>query len=152
MNTYKNVKKQIKTYVTNFRRNDASDLEVGDLYDLFPDRKAKISGKVTAKWPDYYPYQDRRGVYIIFDDRLNLLYVGKASMGNCLGNRLAKYFGYADDRQTCRIWHEHWTKQPRYIMTVAVPIDMPFEAPALEEYLVTSLQPCDNTQGINGRN
>jgi len=148
MKTYEDVKKQIETYVKNFRRNDVDDLEISDLYDLFPGHKAKISRKVTAKWPDYYPYPERRGVYIIFDDRLNLLYIGKASMGNFLGNRLAGYFGYADDRQTCKIWHDNWTKQPRYIMTIAVPKDMPFEAPALEEYLVTSLQPCDNTKGI----
>jgi excinuclease UvrABC nuclease subunit len=149
MKTYEDVKKKIKTYVKNFRRNDVGNLEVSDLYDLFPDRKAKTPEKVTAKWPDDYPYQSHRGVYIIFDDSLHLLYIGKASMGNCLGNRLANYFGYADDRQACRIWHDDWTKEPRYIMTVAVPIDMPFEAPALEEYLVTSLQPCNNTQGIN---
>lgn len=55
-------KKQIKTYVKNFRRNDVGDLEMGDLYDLFPDRKAEISRKANAKRPDYYPYQGRRGV------------------------------------------------------------------------------------------
>jgi hypothetical protein len=33
-------------------------------------------------------------------------------------------------------------------MTVAVPPEMPFEAAALEEYLITKLQPRDNSEGI----
>ena len=42
---------------------------------------------------------------------------------------------------------ENWSSRPRYVINVAVPADMAFEAAALETFLIYELQPSDNTHG-----
>ena len=44
---------------------------------------------------------------------------------------------------------DKWSKDPRYLITIAVPAGMAFEAPAVEEYLITRYANDlpDNTQG-----
>lgn len=135
--------KAVLEYSRDFRRQDLPTLEVSELYDLFPDREHPVS----PCWPeDYFPNAERAGVYFFFDERLNLLYVGKASMSNCLGNRLGAYFKYEEDGKTCRVIHE-WSANLKYLATVAVPPEMPYEAPALEEFLISRLKPPDNSRG-----
>jgi excinuclease UvrABC nuclease subunit len=84
------------------------------------------------------------------NEQLGVCYVGKASMGNCIGSRLSSYFGYESETdRRCKIYHrEGWTEKPRYVMCVAVPEDSPFEAPALEEFLIRELAPPDNKRGV----
>jgi excinuclease UvrABC nuclease subunit len=87
-------------------------------------------------------------VYIVLDASLFVLYVGKASMGSCIGKRLGSYF--VNDGGRCRIVHHHeaaWTEEPRFVVTVAVPSKMAFEAAALEEYLIGALDPPCNRVG-----
>jgi hypothetical protein len=43
--------------------------------------------------------------------------------------------------------HSGWSQPPRFFYAVAVPEQMPFEAPALEEFLIGRLQPPDNSVG-----
>ena len=83
-------------------------------------------------------------MYLIYSDTFELLYVGKASMGSCLGKRLYTYFGAA---QECVLKHTTWTQSPRFMLTIAVPESMPFEAPALEEFLIGRLEPTNNSVG-----
>ena len=73
-----------------------------------------------------------------------LIYVGKASMGNCLWNRLGAYFGGRDE---CRVKHDAWKRPPQFVVTVAVPKSSTWEAPALEEFLIQRLDPIDNVRG-----
>lgn len=80
----------------------------------------------------------------MLDDDEAVIYVGKASADSWIGARLAKYFQY-DANGRCRFIHAEWC--PRYVVTVAVPDDSPFEAPALEEFLIKELQPRWNTLG-----
>lgn len=67
-------------------------------------------------------------------------------MSRCLGARLSHYFGY-DSEKKCQLKHSTWSKTPRYVVTVGVPGNMTFEAPALEEYLIGQLRPPDNIAG-----
>jgi hypothetical protein len=77
---------------------------------------------------------------------LNVLYVGKASMSNILAARLSSYFGYGKEK-TCRVFHDNWKNKPRFVITVAVPDNLIFEAPSLEEFLIRELKPGDNMVG-----
>ena len=80
---------------------------------------------------------------MFFDDALELFYIGKASMSRCLGQRLYEYFGGGD---TC-IPKLDWLQPARYVVTVAMQPDLPFEAPSLEEFLIRTLQPRINGTG-----
>jgi hypothetical protein len=118
---------------------------VSDVYDLFPER-ATTPPLDHLRWPATWPHAARAGVYLIADDTMSLRYVGKASGGNSIGARLSTYFMYGQNRQ-CRVVHDNWKGAPRYVVTIAVPEDSGFEAPALEEYLIRELDPPDNTVG-----
>ncbi len=70
-------------------------------------------------------------------------------MSNTFGRRLGGYFSYAKDKKGCKVNHMGWSYSPKYVVTIAVPINMSFEAPALEEYLINELNEelPDNTIG-----
>jgi len=140
--TFEEARRVIAEYEREFRNPSRPPLSVSAPYDLFP----KTTEQANA-WPGSYPQAARRGVYLIGDDEMNVLYVGKASMSNTIGGRLSAYFSYAEDRG-CRIKHPSWSKAPRFVVTVAVPYDAPFEAPALEEFLLGAISPPDNTRGV----
>jgi hypothetical protein len=65
-------------------------------------------------------------------------------MNRSLGYRLWEHFGGGPD---C-VLKQNWSQSPRFAINIAVPADMPFEAPALEEYLIRKLKPSGNTCGI----
>jgi excinuclease UvrABC nuclease subunit len=118
------------------------------VYALFPDEPQTVEAE--GGWSDKWPQSDEAGVYLVFGGSGRLLYIGKASMNQSIGNRLSFYFGSDRVDKTCTIVHEgRWKERPMYIATVAVPREMRFEAPALEEYLIASLGPCDNANGAN---
>ena len=146
MTTRDDALQAIAEYERRFRRDDLKKLEISGLYALFPST-AEVAVGVAGNWPDRWPYAERAGVYLIFDEKLQVLYVGKASFKSSLGGRLYNYFR-EDKDGNCRIRHEGWSRPPRYVLTVAVSEDMRFEASALEECLITTLKPTDNTVGI----
>jgi excinuclease UvrABC nuclease subunit len=123
-------------------------LDWSGLYDLFPD--APLAGAVAAdaKWPATWPHGARCGVYFILDQNLGVRYVGKASHQLAIGGRLRNYF-VSGPQQSCAVVHTNWSAPPRFVVTVAVPVDAPFEASSLEEYLIDVLQPPDNTLGCS---
>lgn len=146
MAAYRDFVSAIDSYCTKYRRSDLPELKIGGLYDLFPDVLNESEVEPEASWPASYPNAAAQGVYALFAADLELLYVGKASMSNTLGNRLGNYFAYSKDR-TCKLLRDYWNKRPQYLVTVAVPEGMAFEAPAVEEYLVCTLRPCNNSLG-----
>jgi hypothetical protein len=136
-------KEAIAEYERRFRREDVGRLEVSGLYALFPSPSSPV--EVAGDWyKDPWPNGERAGAYLVFNEQQELLYVGKAST---LGARLSAWFGF-DESGGCRIRHLYWSSRPTYILTVAVPREMSFEAPALEEYLIAALKPVDNTRGL----
>jgi hypothetical protein len=142
------VNRALEEYKAKYRRSDLPDLRLSGLYALFPDEAQTADAEWG--WNDYWPHSDQAGVYFIFGGNGRLLYIGKASMNNCIGGRLSNYFGTDKATKRCRVEHE-WRERPMYVATVAVPQGMKFEAPALEEYLIAALNPCDNVRGINER-
>jgi hypothetical protein len=78
----------------------------------------------------------KSGCYLIFSADGDLLYVGKASNTKSLGSRLVRFR-----------YNEHgWLPKPEWVVMVEVP--EPFEAPSLEEFLISKLQPRFNDRGI----
>jgi len=136
----------VREYEEKYRSPSMSPFEISEPYDLFPD-KGGPAVQCAGKWPEKWPHADSAGIYVFLNDNLEVVYVGKASFRSVLGARLSSYCGHAPDK-SCHLYHK-WTSMPRYVVTVAVPNDTRFEAPALEEYLIERLQPSDNSTGID---
>lgn len=134
----------VTEYVHSFRRSDLPPIQAGAPLDLYPSRPESALFPRQLTWDDPWPYGDRAGVYLLYDEALNLLYVGKASMNRRLGQRLYEYFGGGE------VCHPRldWLRPARYVIIVAMPAEFPFEAPALEEFLIRRLQPKLNGVGL----
>jgi hypothetical protein len=142
--TYDDALAAIGQYEETHRHPKRPRLEIGMPYDLFP-KTGREATRLLCKegWPEVYPLSERAGAYIVLDAHARVLYVGKADN---FGRRLGGYFAYASDR-TCKVKHKTWSEQPRYVVMVAVPTSSPFEAGALEGFLIDSLRPPDNILG-----
>lgn len=136
----------VAEYQERFRGHGLAEFEISDPYDLSPELAA-TGLTCSAAWPDTWPHIGRAGVYALFGEELQTVYVGKASLRNTLESRLGSYFGHEKIDGTCRFYHS-WKFAPRYLVTVAVPEESRFEAPALEEFLIEKLRPTDNKAGI----
>ncbi len=135
----------VAEYTLRYRREDLPSLEFGGPLDLFPTEPLPHGITTPFTWEHPWPSGWRAGVYLIYNINLELLYVGKASMNRNLGQRLYEYFGGGS---VC-LPRDPWPEPPRFVITIAVPEAMPFEAPALEEYLIGTLRPTYNTHGMN---
>jgi hypothetical protein len=136
----------IADYKANYRRHDFPDFEISGLYDLTPEKPRSCTTLPAHNWPNAYPHPGRAGVYLIFSDSLQLLYVGKASMGSSIPKRLQTYFRYGKIGEMV-LHHSTWSQPPRFFYVVAVPEGYEFEAPALEEFLIRRLHPLNNSVG-----
>jgi hypothetical protein len=67
------------------------------------------------------------GCYVIYKDDGSVMYIGKASLDATIGSRLASHE---------RSKHQKWDRAA-YVQMITV--DQPFEAPSLEEYLLSRL-------------
>src|SRR5688500_5960501 len=113
MKTLADLRAQLDEYERTYRRDGLAPLESSPLYDLYPDRGRLPDQLIEGYWPMKWPSSDAPGVYIILDVSLFVLYVGKASMGSCIGKRLGSYF--VSDGGGCRIVHHHegaWSEEP----------------------------------------
>ena len=145
MATLKELKLALEEFLDKYRKPGLPPLELSKLYTLFPE-KTGTKGFDGRMWPkDDYPGADGAGVYVILTEGLDILHIGKASMTSTVGGRLGSYFGYTRDRR-CKVRHK-WTREPVLVATIPVSSDMPWEAPALEEFLILRLHPEDNSLG-----
>ena len=81
------VLKLVRLYEEKYRHPSLTRFSVSNKYDLFPGKE-----NMENCWPQCYPYADRPGVYLIMDDKDNVLYIGKSSVA--IGRRLGSYFCY----------------------------------------------------------
>ena len=86
---------------------------------------------------------DYKGCYFIFARSGQLLYVGKASNRNSIGDRLDDYFEGIRS-QNPGAPKGTWTEPPAYVRTIRVDNGL---AASLEEYLIEVLDPVDNKIG-----
>lgn len=146
---YQDIRDSVIFYQDNFRSKTLGPFEMSELYDLFPYEANEVNAPVKGSWPSTYPFSERAGVYGFFDKDMKLIYIGKASMRNSIGGRLGSYFSFSNGcGSPCRLNHE-WDLSPRFVFVVAAPYDSRFEAPALEEYLITKFKPAENSLGVD---
>ncbi len=145
MAKFKDLVSSVSEYANRFRHPDLPHFEIGPAYDLSPEKGATAM-ECLRKWPDTWTNNNNPGIYAFLDHDLNVVYIGKSSMSSFLGARLSSYCGY-DEEKRCKLKHTGWTVLPRYVWTVGVPSELAFEAPALEEFLITKLKPTDNVTG-----
>ncbi|MBA4149329.1 MAG: GIY-YIG nuclease family protein [Verrucomicrobia bacterium] len=130
----------LNDYMRRYRRDDVPCLEVSPPVDLYPSRPVPPNiTPIGTNWPQ----NERAGVYFLYTDLLDLLYIGKSSMNQCFGRRLTAHFGSGS---VC-IPKDERLQSARFVVTIAVPESMPFEAPMLEEFLIRKLQPLVNGLG-----
>lgn len=134
---------EITRFTDLYRRVGLPDFQLGIPLDLYPEKQPILKICPLLTWADQWPFHDHPGVYSLFSEQFELLYIGKASMGRCLGKRLYEYFGSAG---ACRPKHE-WLLPVRYVVNTACVKGSPFEAPALEEYLIWRMSPPLNGVG-----
>lgn len=75
------------------------------------------------------------GVYLVFDENFYVIYIGKTSGSRGFEHRPACYFAKNNTEPEEGVTRAVWEKCPMGYVTVAVA--EPFEAPSLEEYLIT---------------
>lgn len=134
------VKLLIEEYQLKFRNPNLSEFEISPIYDLFP---TEDISKDFQKWADTYYHNGKCGVYLILNDKFEVIYVGESLN---IGKRLGYYFGYREDK-SCLIKHNFWSENPRYVCSIAVENNTWFERLGLEEYLIYKIQPIDNDKG-----
>ncbi|MDB2687052.1 GIY-YIG nuclease family protein [Mariniblastus sp.] len=93
----------------------------------------------NASWPN----ANSPGIYVMLDQSMNLLYIGKASCGANIGRRLGKYF---DKTGKTRSGMEKFI-EVKYVSAIPVPPERAFEVPSIEEYLISKLNPTLNVAG-----
>lgn len=136
---------EINEYSKKYRNPNLEKFDFSELYDLFPENK-DTDFDTKYKWPGSWPVSgthSNAGVYFVFNNLLELIYIGKSSMNSGICARLNAHFKDVDGK--CKLIG-NWSN-PKFFFCVFMPHDSKFEAPALEEYLISKLQPCDNTIG-----
>ena len=133
----------LSEYISRYRRADLPPVAIGDPLDLYPDRPAPNGFDRKLTWASPWPFADHPGVYLLYSEGFEILYIGKASMSRNLGKRLWERFGAG---KTCRP-KEEWLKPIRFVINIAVPKELAFEAPAIEEFLILKLRPKFNGTG-----
>jgi len=131
----------LEDYKERYRRETLDPLELSGVYALFPDKLSCDDG-IEGRWPATWPHSTRSGVYFLFTEQGELLYIGTAWH---VGARLGQYFHYDSDRR-CKIVRT-WSKDPAYLLILAVPEGMSFEAAALEEFFIERVGSIDNKVG-----
>ncbi|RQW71178.1 GIY-YIG nuclease family protein [Halomonas sp. YLB-10] len=147
LGTFDDLKAKVDEYCSCYRHPKMGDLSSGPLYDLFPEREG---GALKAKccWNDTWPSNGKAGIYAFLDDDGRVVYIGKSSMKSSVSARLNSYCQYGQNKK-CKLKHDHWKVQPRYVWIVGVPNETSFEAAALEEFLIREIVTSCNVNGVS---
>jgi hypothetical protein len=144
--TLEDLTDKVDEYCAKYRHPDLEAFTLGPLYDLFP---GQAGGKLHAdlKWNETWPSNGQAGVYAFLDGSGSLVYIGKSSMKSSVSARLNAYTSYGPEK-SCKLKHDGWIVQPRYVFIIGVPRTTSFEAAALEEFLIREIPTSDNVNGV----
>ena len=87
-----------------------------------------------------WPFGNFPGCYVFYCEQMGLIYIGKASNSNNIGDRVGSYFR---SRGLPAPEAKHKWPRPLYFVQ-AIKVREAFEAPSLEEFLVRDLKPIGN--------
>ena len=135
----------VASYMQSHRVPKFSDpLVMSDWYSLFPHEKG--CADTLYKWPAKFPNAGKPGVYLIYDAKMSIRYVGMTT--GDLNLRVGCYFRYVSGRGSgCKINEKMlppWKARPYYVRTI--PLVDPSEAQYLERFLINTLNPPDNSR------
>lgn len=128
LSTFDDLKKDLHKFNIEHRRPHG-ELELTGLLD--------ISTQARASWPS----NEKPGVYVFLDSDRFISYIGKASHN--IGSRLSARFDVKWNSKTRE------SSDCKYITTIPLPINVGFEASAIEEYLLENLNTKFNVIGNN---
>lgn len=123
------VNAKVVEYSEKYRHPDMPPICISKIYSL------EVNDEYC--WPDTWPHNSRRGIYAIIGSG-NVLYIGKASQ-QWIGKRLSSYFRYGPNRECITCPGHTWSEKPTHVIAWAVPVDTPFEASGLEEFVIREL-------------
>ena len=108
---------------------------------LLPNLYPEGPWNIPSDWDKKsFPNAELPGVYFFLNAAGNLIYIGKASAG--LGQRLGNgYIGQGGKIKDPKV------AEASQLYTIALPKELFFIAPALEEFLIFKLDPKGNTIG-----
>ena len=119
-------------------------LTLSGWYSLFPEEVG--CADTPYKWPAKFPNAGKPGVYLIYDAKMLIRYVGMTT--NDLNQRIGCYFRYESGRGSgCKINEKMlppWKARPYYVRTI--PLVDSSEAQYLERFLIDTLRPPDNSK------
>ncbi len=123
--------------------------EYCNCYHINPVFKISERFDIERDLTAYYPNSNSAGCYAVYTGSGELLYIGKASNKHVMGFRLGNIWKLNADK-TAYITKKDWgDKTPQIIQTI--PVNEPYEASSLEEFLILKLQPPCNTIGRTKR-
>ena len=133
----------VVSYMRKFRSSTYSEpLTMSEWYSLFPDEEG--CADTPHKWPAKFPNAGKPGVYLIYDDKMLIRYVGMTT--GDLNRRVGCYFRYVSGHGSgCKINEKMlppWKARPYYVRTI--PLMESLEAHYLERFLIDTLRPPDN--------
>jgi hypothetical protein len=116
---------ELKVMIDGFNRDcprpNMDPIQVSDPVVLQSGYLQKIEGRSSS------------GVYILMTEKSEVLYIGKASGGRRIEQRLREHF---DKSGKLKAEKSKWPGLPKHIAVIALPIGHEFEAPAIEEFLI----------------
>jgi len=105
---------------------------IPDLLKLIKQYKLNEFNQISQHWSDFV----NPGVYFIFSDDDELLYIG---MSTSIGSRVNSHFGSLINPKTPQ-WLQDEGKIAGYVAILLIDNNHRFEAPAIEDYVVCKLQ------------
>jgi len=132
--TYEDLVSAIESFNKAFPR-PGMKVVLGDKFDLSKDYNN------LSDW-----YDGKVGVYVLLNDECEVVRVGSTTEN--LYSRLNSYFDYKDHKEDAGTgcWKEGVSS--KYICVCVVPKEQVFEALAIEKYLLMSLTPPLNKEGM----
>jgi hypothetical protein len=110
-------------------------LALSNIYDL------------RTSFASSYPNVSQPGIYVMMDSHGTVLRIGTASCGRTLGDRLGDYFKWGDRALGSGVARNSQYGDVCFVVTIGLPSDRAFEAPAIEEYLLSKVDAPLNSHG-----
>jgi hypothetical protein len=101
----------------------------------------------SSLWSDQYQVDPSlTGCYVFVDDEESIYYVGSVSANSSFGYRFANGYVCKDPEDPLRVKRLGNASKANRIMVIDLPREYAFVAPALEQFLITYLNPSANAK------
>jgi hypothetical protein len=140
MTMLEDLQRMLAEFNRDYPRPGLPPLVLSEPYDLIEHWQRKMT------WPS----SNLPGIYVVCDGAFRVWYIGKSSWGSNIGSRLGAHFKNGADKLAESRYQDWREAKLRYVLTIGLPPAHSFEAPAIEEYLVTRSHGLLNVHGMSG--